>query len=166
MKNPVYEWLVYPESITKRLNKKAGDASITILAQEWKPIDWSNQWVAIDSNEKTWCREITMSAYGKTCWYARSLVPEKTYTHCAAFFEQLKLKTLGQLIFNSPIVERTLLTHYSIDADRKEYQWMPEEIKPIRATRLWVRFSWLMLHNQFPFYLVEIMLPAVERYSD
>lgn len=164
MNKYLYEWLVYPDSLTKRLLEKAGDAKVTVLAQEWYSVDWSNQWVSIDSSEKIWCREIMMLANGNACWYARSLVPEITYIRCSDFFEQLNVKTLGELIFNSPFVERISLSHYSINVDTIEYQWLPDAIKPFLSPILWVRFSCLKLHKEFPFYLVEILLPEVERY--
>lgn len=164
MNSHLYEWLIYPDSLTKRLLETAGDAKITVLAQGWNSVDWSNQWVAINPSEKIWCREIMMSANGGACWYARSLVPEITYARCSDFFEQLNSKTLGELIFNSPFVERTSLNHYSIDVNSKEYQWLPGAITPFLEPTLWARFSCLKLYKEFPFYLVEILLPEVERY--
>jgi len=164
MNSYLHEWLIYPNSLTKRLLEMAGDAKINVLAQEWDSFGWTNQWVSINSTEKTWCREILMSANGKVCWYARSLVPEITYVHCLDFFEQLNSKILGDLIFNSPFVERDSLNYYSIDTNSREYQWLPDSITPFFDKALWVRLSCLKLYKKFPFYLVEILLPEVERY--
>ena len=162
----IQNWLVYPYSLTERLIEKAGSVSLKVLAQGWEPAcAWDNIRLN-DFSDRVWRREIIMSAEGRACWYARTMVPELTYTNCRIFFDQLKTKSLGMLIFNSFAVERTSLAHYAIDESANEYQWLPEALRPVPFQTLWVRLSYLMLHKQFPFYLTEILLPNAERYTD
>lgn len=165
-KSGIENWLVYPYSLTERLIDIAGDASLEVIAQGWEPACAWDRIILNDSSDRVWRREISMSAEGHACWYARTMVPELTYTNCRIFFDQLKTKSLGMLIFNSLIVERTSLAHYAIDESANEYQWLPEALRPIPPQILWARLSHLMLHKQFPFYLVEILLPDAERYTD
>ncbi len=163
MKDSVQNWLVHPYSITDRLVEKAGEASLMVLTQGWDLIcAWDKK---IIDDARVWRREILMLAQGEVCWYARTIVPELTYKNNQDFFEQLKTVSLGSLIFNSSIARRMSLSSYVIDETMPEYQWLPESVKPSPAQPLSVRLSHLMLHEQFPFYLVEILLPAAARYN-
>lgn len=166
MKCSVQNWLVHPDSITERLIEKAGEASLTVLMQGWEPVCAWDKKMLNDASNRVWRREIVMLAQGEACWYARTIVPESTYKSNQDFFEQLQTKSVGTLIFNSPTVQRMSLTSYVIDEEMHEYQWIPESVKPYPTQPLWVRLSYLMLHEQFPFYLVEILLPAAVRYNN
>lgn len=140
-------WLVYPQRLTDRLAIEAGDASLHLLNQELVgPI---------------WQREIIITANGVPCWYARTVVPEITYVSCQDFFDQLKTKALGALIYNSAIVQRTSLVHYPIGHASAEFRWLPESIQRSCDHALWLRSSSFRLRENYPFYLKEIFLPAM-----
>ena len=162
----VRNWLVHPDSITDRLIEKAGEASLMVLAQGFERACAWDKKIFNDVIDKVWCREIVMFAQGEAYWYARTIIPETTYANNQDFFDQLKIQSLGTLIFNSPIVQRKTLTSYVINEKMHEYQWIPESVKPYPTQPLWVRLSHLILHEHFPFYLVEILLPAAERYNN
>ncbi len=140
-------WLVYPHRLTDRLALEAGEASLHVLNQGFVgPL---------------WQREIMITANGEPCWYARTLVPESTYVSCQDFFDQLKTQSLGALIYNSAIVQRTSLVHYPIGHASAEFQWLPESIQRTCDHALWLRSSYFKLRENYPFYLKEIFLPAM-----
>ena len=148
IQNGLRSWLVYPHRLTDRLAEEAGEASLHVLNQGFV--------------EGFWQREIVIMAKGEPCWYARTLVPESTYFTCQYFFDQLKTKSLGELIYNSAIVQRTSLVHYPIGHAAVEFQWLPEHIKRTCHQALWIRSSYFRLRENHPFYLKEIFLPAMQ----
>ena len=143
-------WLVYPHRLTDRLAKEAGEASLHVLNQGFV--------------EGFWQRDILIMAKGEPCWYARTLAPESTYYICQDFFEQLNTKSLGELIYNSNIVQRTSLVHYPIGHASAEFQWLPENIQRTCDHALWLRWSNFRLRENNRFYLKEIFLGAMQRY--
>lgn len=143
-------WLVYPHRLTERLIEVAGEASLQVLHQG-------------DVNQY-WQREIMIMAHGEACWYARTLVPQSTYLDNQDFFDQLKTKSLGDLIYNSTMVQRRSLLHYPIGRTAQEFQWLPAAIQQTCHHALWVRSSSFMLREKDPFYLKELFLPAMQRY--
>lgn len=143
-------WLVYPRRLTDRLAEVAGEASLQVLHQGFVG--------------QLWQREIVIMTQGEVCWYGRTMVPKSTYAHGQDFFDELKTKSLGELIYDSPIVERTSLMHYPIGHASQEFQWLPESLRPTSQQALWLRSSCFMLRSRDPFYLKEIFLPVMQRY--
>jgi chorismate lyase len=159
-------WICHQASLTEKLRQIAGEAVVQVISQGWtNPGIWDTQ-VLHGSDRRIWCREIIMSANAVSCWYARSVFPEATYAAHPAFFEQLKRVSLGELIFNSPAIQRESMIDYAIDGNALEYQWLPDSIKPDPAQRLWLRRSTFTMDRAAPFYLMELFLPDLERYCD
>jgi chorismate--pyruvate lyase len=154
-------WLNYPQSITQFLALKSDNVVIEVLAQGFEAYE-----SVFSDASRFWSREVIIRSHGQAVWYARTLVPELTFIKCAYFFSQLNTKSLGDLIFNNPDVERMALIHYPMSKVSQTYQWLPENIKPFADTVLWVRVSSFLLKNQYEFSLYEIYLPDLQRYYE
>lgn len=148
--NELRSWLIYPHRLTERLTEVAGEVSVQVLHQG-----------VVNQN---WLREIFIMANGEPCWYARTVAPQRTYSCYQEFFDQLKTKLLGDLIYNSAMVRRNSLLHYPIGFAAHEFQWLPESIQQHCHQALWMRSSFFLLDEKAPFYLKEIFLPAMQRY--
>lgn len=154
--NGLRSWLLQTHSLTERLATVAGEASLHVL----------NQGI-IDG---WWQRDIKMMAQGEPCWFARTLVSESTWVACQDFFDQLTTKSLGQLIYHSPIVQRLSLVHYPIGRAAAQCRWLPVEIEQQCLSALWMRSSHFRLQpvmssqTFYFFQLTEIFLPAMQRY--
>lgn len=158
-------WLIHPAAITDKLREVAGDAVLKLLNQSWTTSgSWDQEHLNLPEQQSIWCREIVMLAHNEVCWYARSVFPKSTFTHHPEFFAALNHLTLGDLIFNSPGVHCESLTHYPIRSGDPEYHWLPEAIKPKLGQILGLRLATYRLVSGDLFYLVEIFLPAMEKY--
>ncbi|AHE67331.1 chorismate--pyruvate lyase family protein [Legionella oakridgensis] len=156
-------WITHQSSLTERLKQKTGEARLTVLAQQWGAPDWWDKQVLKLEHESVLHREILMSARNAPCWYGRTILPKQTYESDVALFTRLKTESLGQLLFNNITINRLCLLHYAISHRVIEYHWLTAEMHDQKEV-LWARFSAFTLHKQFPFYLVEILLPGLMRY--
>jgi chorismate--pyruvate lyase len=98
------------------------------------------------------------------CWYARTIIPNTSYQENDVFFNRLQKESLGALIFNESRIKRVHMMHYPVNTQSIEYHWVTKCV-PCSVKTLWTRFSIFILNDEFPFYLIEILLPALERYS-
>ncbi|WP_133127437.1 chorismate--pyruvate lyase family protein [Legionella nagasakiensis] len=163
--NELLPWIVYQSSLTDKLKQEAGEANLTLLRQQWDSPDWWDEHVLTLKNDPVMHREILMCAEHEPCWYGRTIIPKQTYESDVTFFARLKKESLGQLIFDNEIIERISLMSYAINPQVIEYHWLTDVMHG-HATILWARFSVFMIHKQFSFYLVEILLPGLMRYAN
>jgi len=156
-------WVRSQFSLTDQLCAISGDASLEILQEGWRLTSWWDQQVLNLDHQVIFQREIIMKSHHIPCWYARTIIPELTYRSGESLFKRLKTESLGAIIFNEPSIQRVQLIDYPLGHDSIEYHWLKpawrSEDKPV-----WSRLSTLMMKTH-PFYLVEILLPGLERYS-
>ena len=158
-------WLTYQDSLTSRLQAKAGNTHLEVLGQRWESPDWWDRQV-LDIKDKTVLhREIVMWASKESCWYGRTIIPQITHAAGKDIFDRLKNESLGALIFNENRIKRASLIHYPINAQSIEYHWLTENMHS-QAKTLWVRMSTFTIDNAFPFCLIEVMLPGIMRYPN
>ena len=158
-------WITYEDSLTERLHQKAGDARLEVLGQQWEAPNWWDKQVLHIKTEPVFHREILMWSGKEACWYARTILPKETYRAEPSFFDRLQNESMGELIFNESRIKRAYLMHYPICKQSIEYSWLSQAMHG-NATVLWVRASAFVLQGKFPFYLLETLLPALERYSN
>lgn len=156
-------WSTYQSSLTLRLKDIAGDARLDILSQRWESPDIFDEAVLHLDNKTILHREILMWAMDNPCWYARTIIPSTTYNIDAALFDRLKDESLGEIIFNDKRIKRDYLKFYPIDKLAHEYQWLDPMIHQ-NADTLWVRCSQFSV-DEGPFFLIEVLLPGLMRYS-
>lgn len=158
-------WLTYQQSLTRRLETKAEGVKLEVLRQRVDYPDWWDKHVLQINEISVLHREIVMWAGATPCWYARTVIPKTTYENNPIFFDRLKNESLGALIFNEKKVERISLVYYPINNQTIEYHWLDETLH-CQVIILWVRLSIFTIGRKLPFFLIEIMLPGLERYSN
>ena len=157
-------WMTYQGSLTNKLKEIAGDARIELLGQGLElSNDWEKERLGI-TDSQVFRREIVMWAFDEPCWYARTIIPNKTYQADLSFFGRLRQESMGDLIFNGPTLKREDFKNYSIDVHSTEYEWARFLLKDTK-TLLWIRLSTFTLRDDSPFFLIEILLPGLRRYN-
>lgn len=164
--NNIKTWLNHSQSITDRLKAVSGDARLKILRHEWEPADaFDSARFNINRHESTLHREILMYSRQVACWYARTIIPQATYHKYDDFFDQLKTKPLGDLIYHHNKLKREM-TSFEVNPDDLEYQYLPPILEShVPHETLWARLSRFNMADDLPFYLLEIFLPALNQYS-
>lgn len=157
-------WLTYQLSLTDRLQDIAGHAHLQVLRQHWREASWWDKHVLQIEGDDVLHREILMWVGQNVCWYARTIIPKATYQADSLLFSRLKNESLGALIFNKPKIKRTYLKYYAINNQSIEYHWL-DQLLHGAAEQLWVRLSAFTINGDYPFFLIETLLPALERYS-
>lgn len=157
-------WVTHQDSLTELLQSKARDVRLALLGQRWESPNWWDQWFLQIQSETVLHREIVMWAGNEACWYARTIIPQEAYQSGAALFSRLQKESLGALIFNEPMIKRVYMRYYPISDQSAEYHWLDPSLH-CGANVLWVRQSGLIVNDIFPFFLIETLLPALERYS-
>jgi len=155
-------WLTYTDFLTEKLRSLTGNAVLQVLANRWEPpSDWDKNRLGVTSTEIL-NREICMKSHDEVCWFARTVLPIETFNSAPDLFNRLKKEPLGNLIFHGSDITRSSHTYYPIDNHAAEYHWLDNSI-PQEVTCLWVRSSEFKVHGRFSFYLIEILLPGLER---
>jgi len=155
-------WVSCQTSLTEKLEKRAGEAHLQVLGQAFSvPNWWENQVLHVHS--AVFRRNILMWASHQPCWYARTIIPHTTYKAYQQLFHRLEQESLGELIFNSPDIKRLHFVHYPINEHSLEYHWLTP-LMHVHENKLWVRFSTFMVAERAPFFLIEILLPGLNRY--
>jgi chorismate--pyruvate lyase len=158
-------WVTHQQSLTERLQAKAKQTRLQVLGQRWGVSNWWDKYVLNLDCESVLHREILMWAGQDACWYARTIIPKATYLEDTLFFDRLENESLGALIFNEAKIKRVSMTYYPIGEQSIEYHWLDQSLH-CSAEVLWVRMSSFTFNGSSPFFLIEILLPALERFSN
>lgn len=156
-------WLTYTEMLTDKLYKLSQNTSLKLLKQEVVNCNWWDKYVLGIINDKALHRQIEVLALDVPCWYARTIIPMKTYTNHEKLFVRLNKETLGDLIFGNNGIERSYLRYYAIDKNNIEYHWLDSKLLGINQ-KLWARLSRFTIKDD-DFYLYEVFLPGLEKYT-
>ena len=159
-------WVMCQTSLTERLRSHAHEVRLQIIEQGFGPPNIWDKNVLQMKNVAVFHRDIVLWAGDEACWYARTIIPDTSYQAQDAFFNRLQKEPLGALIFDNPHVVRIHRVDYPIDKRSLEYHWVMN-VMAVNAelpTMLWTRLS-VYTYDEVPFYLVEIFLPAVEKYA-
>ncbi len=156
-------WVLCQTSLTEKLKKRAGEARLQVLGQAFSaPNLWEKQVLHVHS-ETVLRREILMWASHQPCWYARTIIPHTTCKAHQQLFHRLEQESLGELIFNSSDIKRLYFVHYPINEHSLEYYWL-NPLMYVHEKKLWIRFSIFMIAESYPFFLIEMLLPGLNRY--
>ena len=153
-------WLTEQGFLTKKLQQLTGDAQLQVLAQTWTLSGWWDKYILNLDREMVLQRNILMSSHHKPCWYARTILPLKTFNADQELFGRLQYQLLGNILFESNVVTRNSFNYYAIDHNNLEYHWMDEKLHQ-NAKCLWARRSVFLVHDSYPLYLIEIFLPGM-----
>lgn len=124
---------------------------------------WDKQRLNMEA-QRVLHREIIMYAFDIPCWYARTIIPHTTYQVHPLWFDRIKKESLTGLLFNESTVKRSALVYMLLEPDSIPYQWLPTGIHHDEK-QLWGRLSTFLIGFDAPFYLFELFLPGLERYS-
>ena len=158
-------WLSYQRYLSKKLEAKAGQTELQVIQQTWlaQASAWDQERLALGP-EAVLHRDSLILAHQRPCWFARTILPAATYESAEPLFKRLAHEPLGNLIFEGRAIDRLSLCHYAIDQEAPEYAWLPQGLA-LGSSPLWLRLScFSVIGPQSTFYLVEILLPELERY--
>lgn len=156
-------WLTCTTYLTEKLFSRSGNTRLQVCQQIWESAnDWDKQNLAL-KDERVLHRDIVTYAWDHACWFARSILPEATYQAHEDLFARLNHEPLGNLIFHAQDIQRLSLRTYSITSQAPESTWLPHALRSEQG--LWLRLSVFQVKEAERFYLVEILLPDLERYS-
>ena len=158
--NSLLEWLNCESFLTEKLKSLTGDATLRLLSQSLvKTSDWEHMILGVD-DPFVLRREILMSSNKIPCWYARTVLPNSTYTANVDLFARLKHETLGHLIFSDAQITRASIKKYSITESCTEFSWLVPFLGQLPGA-LWMRRSTFHIHKTWPFFLMELYLPGL-----
>ena len=157
----LYDWLRQSSSITEKLLHQSGDANIRVLNQSFRKTGWWDHYSLGLNHDDVFVREILMLSHHKPCWYAKTIVPNKTYQSHLELFKQLQTGSLTRLIYDNPQVQRHDLIHYPVFNHTMEWHWVFNHVLNLEHS-LWARLSSYVIQNHHPFYLLEVFLPALQ----
>ena len=155
-------WLHYQSSLTDKLQNITGDAHLELMSQQWISTDWWGKNFLQIQDEMVFQREIIMKSYDVAYWYARSIIPQKCYNQDPFFFDRLKNESIKNLIFGNNRVKRIHWFTYPIDQQAIEFHWVKKYINSVKEV-LWVRLTEFCFQDHHSFYLIEILLPEIEK---
>ena len=156
-------WLSCTSYLTKKLHAKSGHTRLQVCQEIWEPANAWDKEVLVLGSQQVLHRDILMYAREYPCWFARSVLPEKTFQSHHSLFQRLESEPLGNLIFENDDIQRLRLQTYCIQPGDSEYSWLPKTIQTQQI--LWLRSSIFQVESTDCFYLIEILLPDLERYS-
>jgi chorismate--pyruvate lyase len=160
----LHPWLTHQGSLTDKLKAIAHHVYLDVQRHEWGSTTlWDQHKLGLSTTEKVLQREIIMRASSHDCWYARTILPEKTYESEASLFSRLKTQALGELIWHHPHIQRIALEIYPINQTQDEYHFLSPMMHQNKQP-LWARLATWSLHTTHRFYLLEIFLPDLENY--
>jgi chorismate lyase len=165
---PLAPWLTHQASLTDKLKALTPEVKLQVLTNTWEkthPWDWST--LMLPKNITVLHRDVVMHAEDTPCWYARTILPLSVYNAEEALFSRLKTEALGELIHSHPDIKRTNISPYRIRKMSTEYAYASEAVPnhPL-GDMLWGRVSRFTLRENHTFYLLEVLLPGLLKYTD
>lgn len=106
---------------------------------------------------RLWVREVRLLCGDQAWVFARTLIPAATLRGRGRGLQQLGERPLGEVLFNSRLVQRSAVEVAKISARQHLYQ-RAVAAELTRPTQLWARRSRFYL-NQQPLLVCEIFLP-------
>lgn len=175
----LWPWVRCTNVITKRLMSQCDKVVMQVLDERWlmshdqvlenrsyigdplsRFMKFGMTWKVIPCFK----RDILMLGDENPCWFARTYIPQKSFDHDPSFFERLQHEPLSHLVYGEKRVCRTFMHSYSIDQQDIIYHWVHCDWHQ-NTSPLWVRYSTFHFDQHYPFYLIEVFLPALEVHS-
>ena len=157
-------WITYTQFLTKRLEAITGNTRIAVINEGIISSRWWDRYKLHIGFEPVFVREIIAYAHTDKCWYAQTIIPNTTYTKHYNLFSELGTITLGDLIFGDYQITRNSLTIYEINHSNIEFYFLDKSLLNT-SKQLWARISEFLVKQEDKFYLLEIFLPDLEKYS-
>ncbi|GAA6171404.1 chorismate lyase [Colwellia sp. KU-HH00111] len=156
-------WLLDPNSLTARLKSHCQHFRVELLGQQVERCQ-SNEAVAlIKPNEQVLVREVLLFCDDKPQVFARSLLPLSSLTGAEQALANLGTQSLGQVLFNSPSLERQAIEVAEFDQNSSVAQ-LAKDLALKVENNLWGRRSIFVLENK-PLMVAEVFLPEAFAYQ-
>lgn len=102
------KWLCQRGSLTQsliRASKDQFEVRLLFLGRAYPSQDEADM-LGISPHQKVMIREVELLGQTQVWVYARSVVPDRTLTHCHLQLNQLGNRSLGSLLFSDPSIRR------------------------------------------------------------
>ena len=161
-------WLLDPSSLTKRLKAHSKSFYVKVLGQQVITCSALDACESITEGEQVLVREVILYCNEQPHVFARTLIPLTSLTGEQKILSELGEQPLGQIIFNNPSLERTLiqLSEFSKDSTvGKLTQVLLENSEGLHMLdHLWGRRSLFSIEGK-PLVVAEVFLPAALAYT-
>lgn len=158
-------WLVCPGSLTRRLQAQSRQYfHVDHLGSHWsKPLPDEARLLALPLDAFAYQREVRLCDGEQAMVYARTVVPVVSYRSLRHQLESMGNRSLGELLFTDPSVQRGTIEIACLNADHPLYQQAIKHTEQ-RPESLWARRSCFWLSGKL-ILVNEIFLPAVNRHA-
>ncbi len=157
----IYDWLLEPDSLTKRLKKACGaEFNVRVLQQNWVvPRDSEVALLGLPVGQMAEIREVEL-CQGDQVWVAaRSVFPKATLQGDNASLQALGTRPLGEILYADPSMERSEFELARLGPQHADYKRAVKRVSnPPRE--LWARRSVFWLQGK-PLMVSETFLPNV-----
>ncbi|WDE05582.1 chorismate lyase [Thalassomonas viridans] len=158
------DWLLAPGSLTARLKQLCSHFRVQVLGQQIVPCSQAEAHGDIRPGDQVLVREVILYCDEVAQVFARSLLPLTSLTGSERQLAHLGEQPLGQVIFNSPDLQRK-----DIEVARLGRQSPVAELARSMAledfSQLWGRRSLFYL-QQKPIMVAEVFLPGAFAYQE
>jgi len=157
----ILSWLSDSGSLTKRLkNYCPQQFSVTVLAEEWGRADQTEaKLLDISPTEKVLLRQVHLKCDEKICVYARSIIPLNTLHRKHRRLKFLGSKPLGEYLFSSSGLERSIIEWSRLLPDTSLYRIAMSD-SDFSDKPLWGRRSLFRIDKK-PLLVSEFFLPVL-----
>ena len=158
-------WLLEPSSLTAKLKQHCRDFRVEVLGQQVEACHLLEANDVIKVGEQVLVREVLLYCDDIPQVFARSLLPLSTLTNGEQKLAELGTQPLGQVLFNSPSLERKNLEIACFDQTSsvsKLVKKLAINVKPNFV--MWGRRSLFYIHQK-PLMVAEVFLPGAYAYQ-
>ena len=159
------DWLMFPGSLTRRLQTCFADFSVRQLHDGWRrPLIDEALLVKQPLTTYSLQREVFLQDGTTPLVYARTVVPRETYQVMPQRFDTLGNRPLGELLFNhDPLIVRGPIEVARLQVGQALYQAAVQALA-LPPSVLWARRSCFYLAGK-PILVNEVFLPSA-KWSD
>jgi chorismate--pyruvate lyase len=153
----LWDWLLDPTSLTRRLQQLCGEFRVRLLEQSWsRPLHDEARALGMRGNGSAFIREVQLFCDGTPWVFARTVIPRRTLCGKYRRLTRLGNRSLGAVLFADPSMRRETAELAALSAAHPLFE---------RATRpllkkprvIWGRRSRVYLQHK-PLLLSEVFL--------
>ena len=160
----LHSWLLDPDSLTARLKTHCQQFRVELLGQKIESCQPHEAVADIPAGEKVLVREVLLYCDDNPQVFARSLLPLSSLTGDEQVLANLGTKSLGQVLFSHPALERKTIEVASFDDNSSVGELAKKLTLDIRHS-LWGRRSIFVLDDK-PLMVAEVFLPNAYAYQN
>lgn len=153
-------WLTDRGSLTRRLKARHADFHVRPVARGFaRPFPDEVRILSLSPQTQAYVRDVLLFGGGHARVFAHSVLPRPTLRGAWWGITHLGTKSLGEVLFTNPRIQRLGLSVRRLDARHPLYQAARRHAR-IDARQLWARRSVFCLDGR-PLLVTEVFLPAL-----